>query len=496
MTVHPAHVPVCASILATRRAGVLLHPTSLPGHAENGDIGHDAYRFVEFLARCGFSVWQMLPVGPTHDDRSPYAGLSIHAGDPRLISISWLRDRGLLGDKDEAALASHELAVETACRRLHQDPDLREAFEAFMAREADWLEDYALFRLLREKYHHRPWTSWPAAARDRHPGELDRIRANHRPRFERYCFEQFIFFAQWRELHDYARRHGVLLYGDVPIFVALDSVDVWAQRHLFDIDEQGVARSVAGVPPDYFSETGQYWGNPQYDWAAMEKEDFAWWRGRFQKQLEMFDILRIDHFRGFEAVWSIPAGEDTAVNGHWESVPGRKLLERLRTELGELPLVAEDLGIITAEVDALRHDFALPGMKILQFAFDGDAQNPYLPHNHEINTVVYTGTHDNNTTLGWYEELDRTARARVMAYLGQPAEPMPWPLNRAALASVANLSVLPMQDLLGLDAAHRMNTPGTSEGNWQWRFKWKQVPADLGDRLRAMLDLYGRVCGE
>jgi len=493
LTVHPAHVPVGARILATRRAGVLLHPTSLPGHPENGDLGHDAFRFIEFLAAGGFSMWQMLPVCPTHDDRSPYAGLSIHAGDPRLISISWLRDRGLLSDRDTAALGDHELAVETACRRLHNHGEMQQAFTEFMAREADWLDDYALFRLLREKYRHQPWTVWPAAARDRHPGELEKIRAGHRPRFERYCFEQFVFASQWRELREHARRHGVLLFGDVPIFVALDSVDVWAHRELFDLDEHGTPRTVAGVPPDYFSATGQYWGNPQYDWQAMEADDFAWWRGRFRKQLERFDVLRVDHFRGFEAVWSIPAGEDTAVNGHWQAVPGRRLLESLRAEFGELPLVAEDLGIITAEVEALRQDFALPGMKILQFAFDGDAQNPYLPHNHEINCVVYTGTHDNNTTLGWYAELDAAAQARVLDYLGEPAADMPWPLNRAALASVANLAILPMQDLLGLDGAHRMNIPGTSEGNWQWRFDWEQVPEGLSGRIRHLLELYGRL---
>jgi 4-alpha-glucanotransferase len=310
---------------------------------------------------------------------------------------------------------------------------------------------------------------------------------------EAYNLEQYLFWEQWRSLHDYARQRSIELIGDVPMFVAADSCDVWANRTLFKLDSDGQPQRVAGVPPDYFSSTGQRWGNPVYRWTEHLAEDFGWWSRRVEHQLCFFDRLRLDHFRGFAAAWEIPRESPTAERGGWVPAPGAELLAKLEQRLGSLPLIAEDLGTITPDVVQLRRRFKLPGMAVLQFAFDNDASNPYLPHNQERHSVVYTGTHDNNTTLGWFDELDARQRARVLEYLGYPDESMPWPLIRAGLASVAELCLLPLQDLLGLQAAHRLNTPGTIAGNWQWRFQWDWIEAGLAGRIRRMNELYGRL---
>ncbi len=485
--------------LSGRRAGVLLHPTSLPGPGPRGDLGHAAYRFVEFAAAAGFSVWQTLPLGPTHEDGSPYQCLSVHAGNVDMISLDWLVDRGWLKPETISANGKCSLARRRtclkrayACYQSHADAHWREAFNTFTAQCAGWLEDYALYSALRAEQGGRAWFDWPDALRAREHGALDEAAARLAKEIDQVRFEQFVFFRQWAELRDYAHRHGLYLFGDMPIFVAHDSAEVWAHREYFDVDAHGQAATVAGVPPDYFSETGQRWGNPHYHWERMEADGFAWWVERMRTQLALFDIVRIDHFRGFEAYWSIPAEAETAVDGHWVKAPGAVLLRTLQERFERLPLVAEDLGVITAEVDALRREFGLPGMKILQFAFGSDAANPYLPHHHTSDSVVYTGTHDNDTTLGWYAGLDEAQQAHVLDYLGQPGEPMPWPLVRTALASVAGLAVLPMQDLLGLDGSHRMNRPGTTRGNWRWRFEWEQLPADLVERLRHLNTLYDR----
>ncbi|MEJ2441241.1 MAG: 4-alpha-glucanotransferase [Gammaproteobacteria bacterium] len=479
-----------------RRAGILLHPTSLPGPYPAGLVCHDAYRFVEFLSHAGISVWQMLPLGPTHSDRSPYQALSAHACETSLLSLDWLRDRKLLRelpDKHDAASHHHSLEQAWANHSQHKSAELSEQFADFCERHAHWLDDYALFMTIREQRHGQLWSQWPAALRDRDSTALQEVRSKARDRIGFYQFGQFLFFQQWMELRRYAGEHGVLLFGDLPIYVAYDSVDVWARPELFMLDKQGQPKFVAGVPPDYFSVTGQRWGNPQYDWKAMQAEKFQWWQQRMQTQLQLFDLVRVDHFRGFEAYWEIKAEEETAINGRWVKAPGKKLLKSLRESFHALPLVAEDLGVITEEVTALREAFDLPGMKILQFAFDGNPKNVYLPHYHEFNSVVYTGTHDNDTSLSWYELLDEHTRRNVQDYVvfGED-EAMPWPLIRTALASVACLAVLPMQDILGLGQGERMNTPGTRDGNWHWRFDWSQVPDELAPRLQSLCQRYDR----
>lgn len=479
-----------------RRAGILLHPTSLPGPFPKGLICHDAYRFIEFLARAGISVWQMLPLGITHSDGSPYQALSAHACETSLLSLDWLKDRNLLhASPPTCDASSHQHCLEQAWQTLNAGKlmSLTQQFEAFCEQQSHWLDDYAMFMALREQQGQRLWTQWPVELRDRKPAALKKARKELQARVGFYQFGQFVFFQQWADLKRYAGEHGILLFGDLPIYVAFDSADVWAQRELFLLDKNGEPQFVAGVPPDYFSKTGQRWGNPQYNWPAMQAEQFHWWQQRLHTQLQLFDVVRVDHFRGFEAYWEIKAEEKTAINGRWVKAPGEALLKTLQDTFHALPLVAEDLGVITDEVTALREQFALPGMKILQFAFDGNAKNVYLPHNHEFNSVVYTGTHDNDTSLSWYELLDPHTRKLVQDYLVYPEnEAMPWPLIRAALASVACLAVLPMQDILGLGQGERMNTPGTTAGNWSWRFRWKQLAKDLDKRLQTLCQRYDR----
>lgn len=486
---------------ASRRAGVLLHPTSLPGGAGNGDLGIDAYRYVDFLAQSGISIWQMLPLGPTHGDKSPYQSLSVHAGNELLIGLSSLVDRNWLGsdmlrqpDAAEDPTEYRRRALREAMQGFHDraSGEERAEFERFKVEQSAWLDDYALYIALRSRYPGQSWVDWPQPLRDRLVKAMGTARQELRAEVEQVQFEQFLFFQQWHDLRAYARSRGVLLFGDMPIFVAHDSAEVWAHRDLFVLDDQGRMEVVAGVPPDYFSATGQRWGNPHYRWDRMQQDGFSWWIERLRTQMELFDVIRIDHFRGFEAHWEIPASEDTAINGHWVKAPGEALFKAIREHFGGLPLVAEDLGVITPEVDALRRGFDLPGMKILQFAFDGGSANPYLPHHHEALCVVYTGTHDNDTTVGWFAGLTEEQKNVALDYFGYPGEAMPWPMIRSALSSVAKLAVIPMQDLLSQGSEHRMNTPGTSNGNWSWRFSWDQLPHDLSPRLAHLNRLYGR----
>lgn len=485
------------AVFAQRRAGVLLHPTSLPSmHAgRGGDIGPQAQRFLQFLAAGGFRVWQMLPTGPTHGDGSPYQSLSVHAGSIELISLEWLCDKQWL-HAEELVLSRAE-ALRCAAPRfvaaLNDNSDLQRGYAEFCTAQNEWLDDYALFIAAREARDNSAWFSWPSALRRRDAQALLNERGARRLRIEAVKFEQFVFFEQWRELRAEALRLGIELFGDMPIFVAHDSADVWAAQHLFKLADDGSVVTVAGVPPDYFSATGQRWGNPHYDWDAMQAHGFSWWLARLRTQLACFDIIRVDHFRGFEAYWEIPAESDTATEGCWVAAPGAALLSAIFQTYPKLQLVAENLGVITDEVEALRAQFELPGMLILQFAFGGDARNPYLPHNHGVAEVVYTGTHDNDTTLGWYATLDAAARAQLHEYLGHPGESMPWPLIRTALESVAQLAIIPWQDLLAQGSEARMNVPGTVEGNWRWQFDWTQVPADLGARMHEWLTLYGRL---
>lgn len=488
-------------ITERRRAGVLLHPTSLPGDGPNGVLGPHAFRFVDTLAACGFTVWQTLPLGPVHDDLSPYACQSVHAGNADLISLQRLQEAGWLGEdlgrrpgEDPRACRRRLLSAAGEAFAGDDTPQEREAYQAFVADHAAWLEDYALFRTIREVHHHRPWWEWPAGLRDRTPQALETIRTRHAKALEQQRFLQYIFYRQWRELRAYGAERGILMFGDLPLFVAEDSVDVWAHRECFRLNEDGRPEVVAGVPPDYFSATGQRWGNPHYDWDTMRTTGFDWWVRRMAAQLELFDIVRVDHFRGLQASWEIPADQDTAIDGRWAEAPGAELLETFRRTFHRLPLVAEDLGTITDEVEALRAQFDLPGMRILQFAFGGAADNPYLPHNYPPATVVYTGTHDNNTTLGWFHQLDDGERQHVLDYLGCTANAMPLALGRAAFASVARLAIVPMQDILGLGDESRMNSPGQSHGNtWQWRFSWDQLEDGVVEQYRHLLELYGRV---
>jgi 4-alpha-glucanotransferase len=482
-------------LLKRRRAGVLLHITSLPGPASTGDLGSNAYRFVDFLVASGMSVWQILPIGPTMHDNSPYQSSSVYAGNPRLISLEMLVERGWLDESPEAPITDPQksAAIQSACSRFHKqvNDDERHEYQRFVAEQKHWLEDYALFQALKRE-ESACWWDWHTTLRDRKPQALAMARARLKQVIEFIRFEQYLFYTQWMCLKQYANERGVLLFGDVPIFVAHDSAEVWAHREIFDLLEDGHPRVIAGVPPDYFSETGQRWGNPLYRWEQLAAEDFSFWVNRLKAQSTLFDLLRIDHFRGFEAYWEIPAEEETAINGRWVEAPGEALFGVLYQKLPHLELVAEDLGVITPEVEALRKAYDLPGMKILQFAFSGGPDNPYLPFQHTKDSVVYTGTHDNDTTLGWYTGLDDKSREFVDDYLGKPREIMPWPMIRSALASGANLAIVPLQDILGLDSSHRMNTPGTTEGNWVWRFEWDMVKPETESRLMHRVKMYGR----
>jgi 4-alpha-glucanotransferase len=489
------NLPHPPPLLAQRRAGVLLHPTSLPGPSPQGDIGHEAYRFIEFIAAAGLSLWQMLPIGPTHSDNSPYLCLSANACNPDLISLDWLRDHGFISSPaDSRGESFRQLGLAEAFTHFTNHPHAwRGAFETFIQQEADWLDDYALFMVIRAHRDSTPWYSWEEPLRNRDAKTLTQYRQRYHDEvtFQQFC--QFIFQQQWQELRGYAHRHGVYLFGDLPIYLSLDSADTWVNREIFLLDSDAAPRYVAGVPPDFFAAEGQRWGNPIYNWHYLEQTGFAWWHQRVRRQLALFDLLRIDHFRGLQAYWRIPAQAATAVEGEWVEAPGDALLHSLQAQLGTLPFVAEDLGLITAEVDALRNKYQLPGMKILQFAFDGDPANIYLPHNHQQNSVVYSGTHDNDTLVGWYHKLDDHTRDLVREYLQlHDDSEISWSLITTALASVANSAIIPLQDLLALGSEARMNTPGTTEGNWNWRFSWQQLPYELAPRLRHLCRLYGR----
>ncbi len=474
---------------------MLCHVTSLPGTNAHGKVSHAAYRFVEWLVQAGFSIWQVLPLNHTHEDGSPYHALSAHACDPKLICLDWLSDRNYV-TAAEISKHTHTESLQIAYRQFLKlnDKALLDDYRQFVQQQAYWLADYSLFMSIRQVQNNKPWIQWPAALRDREADTLKQFRQDHKQDIAFHDFCQFIIFSQWQGLKTFANQHGVLLFGDAPIFVSHDSADVWANRRFFDLDKNGKQNFVAGVPPDYFSADGQRWGNPLYDWSAMQTDNFGWWKDRFQTQAVLFDILRIDHFRGLAAFWQIPATNKTARQGKWVNAPGAELLQELMQAGNSLTLVAEDLGIITDEVHALREKFSIPGMKVLQFAFDGDPENIYLPHNHRSDFIVYTGTHDNDTTVSWYNALADHDKAYVQTYLGFAGdEKMPWPLIRAALASVANTAIIPLQDLLELGHEHRMNTPGTTTGNWSWRFDWQQIPEQLAARVWSMNKIYNRL---
>ncbi|MGB1109238.1 MAG: 4-alpha-glucanotransferase [Gammaproteobacteria bacterium] len=484
--------------LKARQSGVLLHISSLP----DGNLGASAYGFVDFLKQSGFSVWQVLPLGPTLANGSPYQSPSANAGNPELIDLhrlvewGWLLDSELTGSggSEDSDVSQAESLRKRAFNRFVEQgqPEKNPDYRQFCESEAWWLDDFALFQALKVAFEGAPWWDWPADFRSRRTETLEDARERLDEEIGFAHFEQFVFELQWRRLRDYANDNGIKIFGDLPIFVAEDAVDVWVRPELFELDANRRPTFIAGVPPDYFSETGQRWGNPLYAWDAHQSEAYDWWVKRMARQFELYDILRIDHFRGFESYWSIPVECETAIDGQWRPGPGAALFDALEKRLGTVPVVAEDLGIITSAVEALRDTLAYPGMKILQFAFDGRADNPYLPHNLDALSVTYTGTHDNDTTAGWFEGLDENSRASVRSYFGFPAEPVTSMLIRAALASVSRLAVVPVQDLLGLDTSARMNTPGVAEGNWRWRLTDLDALEASSETWRRLNQTYGR----
>lgn len=487
------------SPLNQRRAGVLLHISSLPSTNYVGDLGVEAYRFVDFLHDIGATVWQTLPINMPHADNSPYQCLSAYAGNPDFISLEALQKKRLLSKTDVKDFSANQTrnksaliakAYQAFCKKSNNNQ--QQKFADFCSKQAHWLNDFALFLALRAKFNQAGWNNWPEGYKNRDVKTLKKARKDLAQEIATIQFTQFVFFTQWLSLKAYAAAKNVYLFGDMPIFVAYDSADVWAHPNLFKLDDNKNMAVVAGVPPDYFSETGQRWGNPHYNWSAMAADGYTWWISRMATQSELFDIVRIDHFRGLEAAWEIPASEDTAMNGQWALAPGDDLLAAITSALPNICLVAEDLGIITDEVNALRHKYHLPGMKILQFAFSGEEANPYLPHHIEDNSVAYTGTHDNDTTLGWYLSSDEQQRKHVHDYLQsshseQNELNMPKDLIDLVMKSNALLAVIPMQDILALDSSHRMNIPGTSTGNWNWRFNWQQLSATQQEYITSVI---------
>ncbi|MBV9168502.1 MAG: 4-alpha-glucanotransferase [Chloroflexi bacterium] len=489
--------------LDRRRSGVLLHPTSLPSRYGIGDLGPAAFDFLEYLKGARQTLWQVLPLGPTGFGDSPYASPSAFAGNPLLIAPEPLVEDDLLDatDLDELAqlpcdhvefgvLAPLKQGVlHKAFQRARDRAELRERIEAFRCSHAEWIDDYALFSALNEHFNCL-WSGWAAAVRDREPDAMARARDELSERIQFFVFCQFLFFEQWTTLRRRANAFDIHIVGDIPIFVAYDSADVWAHRRLFKLDEQGQPRVVAGVPPDYFSATGQLWGNPLYDWDAMAANGYAWWIARFRHLAELVDLLRIDHFRGFEAAWEVPAEMQTAVGGSWVRGPGTAVFDAIGKDV---PVIAEDLGLITDEVRALLQQTGFPGMKVLQFAFGDDARNPYMPHNYDSpNCVVYTGTHDNDTTLGWFAHCSDQERRSALRYVGSDGSDMAFDLMRAALGSVARTAIVPLQDVLGLGSEARMNTPGASLGNWSWRVCADQLDPQCANRLGHLTETYGR----
>jgi 4-alpha-glucanotransferase len=489
---------VKASNQVTRSSGILLHPSSLPSPYGIGDLGPTAFAWVDFLAEAGCSYWQLLPLGPTGFGDSPYQSFSSFAGNPLLISPDALIADKLLTHQDllEAPVfpedkvdfsvvnAWKSVLLTKAHQGLSANAQLNDAFANFRRQEAAWLDDYALFVAIKEEQAGVAWLDWPIPLRDREAAAITSAKARLAKQIEIIAFAQFLFFSQWVALRSHMAERGIQVIGDLPIYVAQDSVDVWTRPELFQLNTDGSPIAVAGVPPDYFSETGQLWGNPLYRWDLHAKDDFAWWRARISASLNMLDILRLDHFRGFVDYWAVPAGDSTAINGTWQQGPGESFFHALKTKFGELPIIAEDLGEISPAVFNLRDQFSLPGMKILQFAFDDGLEHDFLPHNYPQNCVAYTGTHDNDTTLGWYKSAPESERAFCDDYLkrGQ-GDDIAWNFIHAIWSSAANLAIAPMQDILSLDSSARMNLPSSSQGNWTWRMKTEALSPQLVNRL-------------
>ncbi|HVI02646.1 MAG TPA: 4-alpha-glucanotransferase [Enhygromyxa sp.] len=494
-----------------RASGILLHPTSLPGPHGIGDLGPTAYHFVDWLVAAGQRLWQVLPLNPVGPGHSPYASVSVFAGSPLLVAFEPLIEAGWLAPipadelgRFDARRVDFERVIPWRMAKLraaargffaHTDPSARAAYDDYVAAESGWLDDYALFMALDAHFQATQgldaWQRWPTELARREPAALAAARAQHHDEIEFWRFVQFCFDLQWASVKRYANERGVEIVGDLPIFVAGHGADIWSRTGLYLLDENLEQAVVAGVPPDFFAKTGQRWGNPLYDWAAMARDGYAWWIARVRRQLALADIVRIDHFRGFAAYWEIPASSAVATDGRWVPGPGPALFEALRAALGQLPVIAEDLGIITEDVEQLRDQFELPGMRIVQFGFSGQADHPFLPHNYPVNCVVYTGTHDNDTIRGWYAGASERERAFAREYLNCDEGNLPWSMIRAASSSVAKYAIYSMQDLLGLGSEHRMNRPGET-GHWAWRFAWDMIGPEPARWLARVSAAHGR----
>jgi len=491
-----------------RGSAILLHPTSLPSGFGIGDFGKEAFRFVDFLVEAGVAHWQILPLSPPGQGNSPYSAYSAFAIDPIYISPAKLVEANLITDDALANSPPWSDRVDFDAVRGFKDglirkafdtfqadisPELRGEFEAFCGEHSWWLDDYALFRALKSEYGERAWFDWESSLKHRQPDAIAKARTDLADSVDREKFAQFLAFSQWSDLKKYANAKGIAIIGDIPIFVALDSADVWCNRDEFKLNDDGSPRVVSGVPPDYFSPTGQKWGNPIYDWEAMRHKGFGWWTARISHTLRLVDAVRLDHFIGFARNWEIPGTDETAVNGEWVDVPGHALFSTLRHRLGDIAVFAEDLGEVTEAVSQLRDDFGIPGMRVLQFGFGGDAGNLHLPHNYIPNSIAYTGTHDNATTVEWWKGLNKNARGHAKNYLKTTGRDIHWEMIRAAFASVADTVIIPMQDILGLDAKARMNTPSVGHDNWGWRMADNAITEEIKQRLRDLLTLCGRV---
>ena len=485
-----------------RASGILLHPTSLPSPFGIGDLGDSAFAWITMLKASGQSFWQFLPLGPSGQYGSPYHCACSFAGNPLLVSPQKLGEQGLLTKSELAAYpALPQDRVDYPAVAREKEKLFRIAFDrfreqdellAFCEEEQSWLDKYTLFCALKKEFGEQSWTSWNGPLRLCEQGALDSYGKQHGRELLYHAFVQYVFCEQWAAVRDHAQSEGVLLIGDVPIYVALESSDAWACPDLFEFDANRNPVRVAGVPSDYYSETGQLWGNPVYNWDALERDGFSWWIARTKKMLQFADLLRLDHFRAFESFWAVKAGSPTAQDGAWVKGPGMRLFEAIRLEIGSLPFIAEDLGVITQEVEALRDEADLPGMKVLQFAFNNNPDNPHRPYNYPFNSVVYTGTHDNDTTAGWLNTLSGPDRARVDGYIGSSKPAVVDDLVRLAFSTTADLCIIPLQDVLGLDSRARMNTPGRSEGNWQWRCAKADFTRQKLARVAEFAAIYGR----
>ena len=496
--------------MSVRSSGILLHPTSLPSACGIGDLGPSAYRFADFLVMTGQRLWQMLPLNPTESiyGHSPYHSPSAFAGNPLLISPEPLVQQGLLQQSESKAdrrwseqkvafsriVRSKQRLLERVCERFGTEGDTTD-FDRF-CRNSGWLDDFALYMVLRSHYRSRVWPEWPRSLRERRPKALQDVRRKFKDPIRNQKILQYLFFQQWDALKRYCNRRQIRLIGDMPIYVPLDSADVWAHPECFKLTRGGRPTAVSGVPPDYFSATGQLWGHPVYDWKSLQEKGYGWWVDRMQHHLQLYDLTRIDHFRGLVAYWEVPARAKTAVNGHWVPVPTEEFLDRLVKRFGRLPVIAEDLGTITADVREVINRYGFPGMRVLLFAFGEDFPNgSFLPHRHEPNCVVYTGTHDNNTIRGWFEkEADSKTKTNLFRYLGRevPVEELHWELIRMAMMSTAETVIVPLQDVLGLGSEARMNRPASRRGNWLWRFGRDTFGSETTDRLRDITETYGR----